>query len=123
MRFLPANLDTEVSIRGKDEVTQMAKYLKVFQTTAKVVKQTNRKLEAEVEERNFSRSQTTSNLRRANPSRKLAALGATQCWDHARDQSTLTAVNSHVRSAFSALVVGKQRPDRAEENLKKSRSC
>ncbi|EAS45268.1 hypothetical protein P3TCK_02806 [Photobacterium profundum 3TCK] len=43
------HLDTEVAIRGHDEVTQMAKYLTVFQTTAKVVKQTNRKLEAEVE--------------------------------------------------------------------------
>ncbi len=45
------HLDTEVAIRGNDEVTQMAKYLKVFQSTAKVVKQTNRRLEAEVVER------------------------------------------------------------------------
>ncbi|MCZ8489233.1 hypothetical protein O9992_25140 [Vibrio lentus] len=77
----------------------MAKYLKVFQTTAKVVKQTNRKLEAEVEERTLARPNYESNSRRANPSRKTGCIGATPVLITHEINQPLTAVNSHVRSA------------------------
>ncbi|MBO7910631.1 ATP-binding protein [Vibrio sp. G41H] len=111
------HLDTEVSIRGKDEVTQMAKYLKVFQTTAKVVKQTNRKLEAEVEERTLAEAKLRVTQDELIQAGKLAALGQLSVGITHEINQPLTAVNSHVRSA--QLWLGKNRPDRAQENLKK----
>ena len=93
------HLDTEVAIRGRDEVTQMAKYLRVFQTTAKVVKQTNRKLEAEVIERTIAEEKLRVTQDELIQAGKLAALGQLSVGITHEINQPLTAVNSHVRSA------------------------
>lgn len=111
------HLDTEVAIRGRDEVTQMAKYLKVFQTTAKVVKQTNRKLEAEVEERTLAEAKLRVTQDELVQAGKLAALGQLSVGITHEINQPLTAVNSHVRSA--QLWLDKDRPDKAALNLQK----
>ncbi|WP_227876318.1 sensor histidine kinase [Photobacterium frigidiphilum] len=111
------HLDTEVAIRGHDEVTQMAKYLTVFQTTAKVVKQTNRKLEAEVEERTLAEEKLRITQDELIQAGKLAALGQLSVGITHEINQPLTAVNSHVRSAQRWLE--KQRVDKALINLKK----
>ncbi|MEH6530853.1 MAG: ATP-binding protein [Photobacterium frigidiphilum] len=111
------HLDTEVAIRGHDEVTQMAKYLTVFQTTAKVVKQTNRKLEAEVEERTLAEEKLRITQDELIQAGKLAALGQLSVGITHEINQPLTAVNSHVRSAQRWLE--KQRIDKALINLQK----
>ncbi|MGF1754727.1 ATP-binding protein [Vibrio makurazakiensis] len=111
------HLDTEVTIRGRDEVTQMAKYLKVFQTTAKVVKQTNRKLEAEVEERTLAEAKLRVTQDELVQAGKLAALGQLSVGITHEINQPLTAVNSHVRSA--QLWLEKDRPEKAALNLQK----
>lgn len=85
------HLDTEVAIRGEDEVTQMAKYLKVFQLTAKVVKKTNQKLEAEVEERTLAEAKLRVTQDELVQAGKLAALGqlSVGITDYPRNQSTV----------------------------------
>lgn len=114
------HLDTEVSIRGHDEVTQMAKYLKVFQTTARVVKQTNRKLEAEVEERTLAEEKLRITQDELVQAGKLAALGQLSVGITHEINQPLTAVNSHVRSAQRWLEQG--RTDKALINLQKIES-
>lgn len=111
------HLDTEVAIRGRDEVTQMAKYLRVFQTTAKVVKQTNRKLEAEVIERTIAEEKLRVTQDELIQAGKLAALGQLSVGITHEINQPLTAVNSHVRSA--QLWLEKERPDKAANNLQK----
>jgi two-component system, NtrC family, C4-dicarboxylate transport sensor histidine kinase DctB len=111
------HLDTEVAIRGHDEVTQMAKYLTVFQTTAKVVKQTNRKLEAEVEERTLTEKKLRITQDELIQAGKLAALGQLSVGITHEINQPLTAVNSHIRSAQRWLE--KQRVDKALINLQK----
>lgn len=111
------HLDTEVAIRGRDEVTQMAKYLRVFQTTAKVVKQTNRKLEAEVIERTIAEEKLRVTQDELIQAGKLAALGQLSVGITHEINQPLTAVNSHVRSA--QLWLEKDRPDKALNNLQK----
>lgn len=111
------HLDTEVAIRGRDEVTQMAKYLRVFQTTAKVVKQTNRKLEAEVIERTIAEEKLRVTQDELIQAGKLAALGQLSVGITHEINQPLTAVNSHVRSA--QLWLEKERPDKAVNNLQK----
>ena len=111
------HLDTEVSIRGKDEVTQMAKYLKVFQMTAKAVKQTNRKLEAEVEERTIAEAKLRITQDELVQAGKLAALGQLSVGITHEINQPLTAVNSHVRSA--QLWLDKGREDKVVLNLQK----
>ena len=111
------HLDTEVAIRGRDEVTQMAKSLRVFQTTAKVVKQTNRKLEAEVIERTIAEEKLRVTQDELVQAGKLAALGQLSVGITHEINQPLTAVNSHVRSA--QLWLEKQRPDKALSNLQK----
>ncbi|MBL1415339.1 MAG: ATP-binding protein [Moritella sp.] len=114
------HLDTEVSIRGHDEVTQMAKYLKVFQTTARVVKQTNRKLEAEVEERTLAEEKLRITQDELVQAGKLAALGQLSVGITHEINQPLTAVNSHVRSAQRWLE--QERTDKALINLQKIES-
>lgn len=111
------HLDTEVAIRGRDEVTQMAKYLRVFQTTAKVVKQTNRKLEAEVIERTIAEEKLRVTQDELIQAGKLAALGQLSVGITHEINQPLTAVNSHVRSA--QLWLEKGRSDKAVNNLQK----
>jgi two-component system C4-dicarboxylate transport sensor histidine kinase DctB len=111
------HLDTEVAIRGNDEVTQMAKYLKVFQSTAKVVKQTNRRLEAEVVERTAAEEKLRITQNELIQAGKLAALGQLSVGITHEINQPLTAVNSHVRSAQRWLE--KERPDKAITNLQK----
>ena len=111
------HLDTEVSIRGHDEVTQMAKYLQVFQTTARVVKRTNRKLEAEVEERTLAEEKLRITQDELVQAGKLAALGQLSVGITHEINQPLTAVNSHVRSAQRWLEQG--RTDKALINLQK----
>ena len=85
--------------------------------TNKVVKQTNRKLEAEVEERTIAEATLRVAQDELIQAGKLAALGQLSVGITHEINQPLTAVNSHVRSA--QLWLGKQRPDRAEDNLKK----
>lgn len=111
------HLDTEVSVRGHDEVTQMAKYLKVFQTTARIVKQTNLKLEAEVEERTLAEEKLRITQDELVQAGKLAALGQLSVGITHEINQPLTAVNSHVRSAQRWLE--QARTDKALINLQK----
>ncbi|RKF17889.1 HAMP domain-containing protein [Alginatibacterium sediminis] len=111
------HLDTQVLIRGEDEVTQMAKYLKVFQSTAKVVKQTNMKLEAEVEERTLAESRLRITQNELVQAGKLAALGQLSVGFTHEINQPLTAVNSHIRSA--QLWLEKGRSDKAALNIQK----
>lgn len=110
-------LDTEVSISGHDEVTQMAKYLQVFQTTARIVKQTNAQLEAEVIERTQAEEKLRVTQDELVQAGKLAALGQLSVGITHEINQPLTAVNSHVRSA--QLWLQKQRSDKALINLAK----
>ncbi|MEZ8149331.1 sensor histidine kinase [Enterovibrio norvegicus] len=111
------HLDTEVAIRGEDEVTQMAKYLKVFQLTAKVVKKTNQKLEAEVEERTLAEAKLRVTQDELVQAGKLAALGQLSVGITHEINQPLTAVNSHIRSAQRWLE--QDRPDKVKNNLEK----
>ncbi len=111
------HLDTEVAIRGEDEVTQMAKYLKVFQLTAKVVKKTNQKLEAEVEERTLAEAKLRVTQDELVQAGKLAALGQLSVGITHEINQPLTAVNSHIRSAQRWLE--QDRPDKVQNNLEK----
>lgn len=110
-------LDTEVSISGHDEVTQMAKYLQVFQTTARIVKQTNAQLEAEVIERTQAEAKLRVTQDELIQAGKLAALGQLSVGITHEINQPLTAVNSHVRSA--QLWLQQQRSDKALINLAK----
>ena len=110
-------LDTEVSISGHDEVTQMAKYLQVFQTTARIVKQTNAQLEAEVLERTQAEAKLRITQDELVQAGKLAALGQLSVGITHEINQPLTAVNSHVRSA--QLWLQQQRTDKALINLTK----
>ncbi len=111
------HLDTKIAVKGNDEVTQMAKSLQVFQATAKVVKQTNQKLEAEVEERRLAEERLRVTQDELVQAGKLAALGQLSVGITHEINQPLTAVNSHVRSAQKWLE--QQRADKAVINLQK----
>lgn len=95
----------------------MAKSLQVFQATAKVVKQTNQKLEAEVEERRLAEERLRVTQDELVQAGKLAALGQLSVGITHEINQPLTAVNSHVRSAQKWLK--QQRADKAVINLQK----
>lgn len=111
------HLDTKIAVKGNDEVTQMAKSLQVFQATAKVVKRTNQKLEAEVEERRLAEERLRVTQDELVQAGKLAALGQLSVGITHEINQPLTAVNSHVRSAQRWLE--QQRADKAVINLQK----
>ncbi|KKD58898.1 ATPase [Grimontia sp. AD028] len=110
-------LDTEIALRGQDEITQMAKSLKVFQATAKVVKRTNKKLEAEVEERRLAEERLRVTQNELVQAGKLAALGQLSVGITHEINQPLTAISSHTRSAQKWLE--QERTDKALQNLLK----
>ncbi|EOD80964.1 Sensor protein torS [Grimontia indica] len=111
------HLDTEIALRGQDEITQMAKSLKVFQATAKVVKRTNKKLEAEVEERRLAEERLRVTQNELVQAGKLAALGQLSVGITHEINQPLTAISSHTRSAQKWLE--QERTDKALQNLLK----
>ncbi|KJY81987.1 ATPase [Vibrio galatheae] len=111
------HLDTPIALKGHDEITQMMKSLQVFQATAKVVKKTNQKLEAEVEERRLAEEKLRVTQDELVQAGKLAALGQLSVGITHEINQPLTAINSHTRSAQKWLE--QQRPDKALQNLHK----
>ncbi len=111
------HLDTEIELKGQDEITQMAKSLQVFQATAKVVKKTNHKLEAEVEERRLAEEKLRVTQDELVQAGKLAALGQLSVGITHEINQPLTAISSHTRSAKKWLE--QQRSDKATQNLQK----
>lgn len=111
------HLDTKIELKGQDEVTQMAKSLQVFQATAKVVKKTNQKLEAEVEERRLAEEKLRVTQDELVQAGKLAALGQLSVGITHEINQPLTAISSHARSAQKWLEQG--RSDKATQNLQK----
>jgi two-component system C4-dicarboxylate transport sensor histidine kinase DctB len=111
------HLDTRIELKGHDEITQMAKSLQVFQATAKVVKQTNQNLEAEVEERRVAEEKLRVTQDELVQAGKLAALGQLSVGITHEINQPLTAISSHTRSAQKWLE--QQRDDKATQNLKK----
>ncbi|TFH90450.1 ATP-binding protein [Vibrio ouci] len=111
------HLDTQIELKGHDEVTQMAKSLQVFQATAKVVKKTNQKLEAEVEERRMAEERLRVTQDELVQAGKLAALGQLSVGITHEINQPLTAISSHTRSAQKWLE--QDRADKAMQNLNK----
>ncbi|WP_240800882.1 ATP-binding protein [Vibrio sp. Hep-1b-8] len=111
------HLDTKIELKGHDEITQMAKSLQVFQATAKVVKKTNQKLEAEVEERRVAEEKLRVTQDELIQAGKLAALGQLSVGITHEINQPLTAISSHTRSAQKWLE--QQRSDKATHNLQK----
>lgn len=111
------HLDTKIELKGQDEVTQMAKSLQVFQATAKVVKRTNQKLEAEVEERRLAEEKLRVTQDELVQAGKLAALGQLSVGITHEINQPLTAISSHARSAQKWLE--QDRVDKATQNLQK----
>lgn len=109
------HLDTKIELKGRDEVTQMAKSLQVFQATAKVVKKTNQKLEAEVEERRLAEKKLRVTQDELIQAGKLAALGQLSVGITHEINQPLTAISSHTRSAQKWLEQG--RMDKTTQNL------
>ncbi len=110
-------LETNIEPKGQDEITQMAKSLQVFQATAKVVKKTNQKLEAEVEERRVAEEKLRVTQDELIQAGKLAALGQLSVGITHEINQPLTAISSHTRSAQKWLE--QDRVDKADLNLKK----
>ncbi|MGF1695488.1 ATP-binding protein [Vibrio lamellibrachiae] len=96
-------LDTEVELKGRDEMTEMAKDVRFFQQTAQELEQTNHQLLS-----------TQNELVQAG---KLAALGELSVGITHEINQPLTAVNSHLHSA--SLWLDKGQPERAKTNLTK----
>ncbi|UPQ90311.1 sensor histidine kinase [Vibrio sinaloensis] len=111
------HLDTHIELKGHDEITQMAKSLQVFQATAQVVKRTNQRLEAEVEERRVAEEKLRVTQDELVQAGKLAALGQLSVGITHEINQPLTAISSHARSAQKWL--DQQRPEKAVHNLKK----
>ncbi len=111
------HLDTRIELKGHDEITQMAKSLQVFQATAQVVKKTNQRLEAEVEERRAAEEKLRVTQDELIQAGKLAALGQLSVGITHEINQPLTAISSHARSARKWLE--QHRPDKATHNLQK----
>ncbi len=111
------SLDTQVTIRGRDEVTEMAKDLKIFQQTAKEVEQTNLRLGAEVTERRAAEAQLRATQHELVQAGKLAALGQLSVGITHEINQPLTAVHSHVHSA--RLWLEKNELEKVKNNLNK----
>ncbi len=97
------NLNTSISIKGRDEITEMAKDVDFFQQTAVTVERTNQQLIA-----------TQNELIQAG---KLAALGELSVGITHEISQPLTAINSHLRSA--SIWIQKENMDKAQTNLDK----
>lgn len=97
------NLNTPINLKGRDEITEMAKDVDFFQQTAVNVERTNQQLVA-----------TQNELVQAG---KLAALGELSVGITHEISQPLTAINSHRRSASLWLQKGKI--DKALINLQK----
>ncbi|WP_443088900.1 ATP-binding protein [Vibrio sp. M260118] len=111
------HLHTNIVVKGQDEITQMAKSLQVFQATAKAVKKTNLKLEAEVVERRLAEERLRVTQDELVQAGKLAALGQLSVGITHEINQPLTAISSHTRSAQKWLEQG--RLDKATDNLHK----
>ncbi len=111
------HLHTNIVVKGQDEITQMAKSLQVFQATAKAVKKTNLKLEAEVVERRLAEERLRVTQDELVQAGKLAALGQLSVGITHEINQPLTAISSHTRSAKKWLE--QDRLDKATDNLNK----
>ncbi|MEH6578398.1 MAG: ATP-binding protein [Amphritea sp.] len=112
-----AQLDTQISIRGNDEVSSMARDLKHFQNTAIEVERTNQQLSAEVDERIAAEAQLKSAQNELVQAGKLAALGQLSVGITHEINQPLTAIASHLHTAGRRLE--KQQPQQARLSLAK----
>jgi two-component system C4-dicarboxylate transport sensor histidine kinase DctB len=94
-----AQLDTQIHIRGNDEVSSMARDLKHFQNTAIEVKLTNQQLSAEIKERIAAEAQLKSTQNELVQAGKLAALGQLSVGITHEINQPLTAISSHLHTA------------------------
>lgn len=94
-----AKLDTKIRIIGNDEVSSMARDLTHFQKTAIAVEQTNRRLEAEIQERILAEQQLKSTQNELIQAAKLAALGQLSVGITHEISQPLTAIASHLHIA------------------------
>lgn len=94
-----AQLDTQIHIRGNDEVSSMARDLKHFQNTAIEVKRTNLQLSAEISERIAAEVQLKTAQNELVQAGKLAALGQLSVGITHEINQPLTAIASHLHTA------------------------
>ena len=112
-----AKLDTQIHIRGNDEVSSMARDLQHFQNTAIEVKHTNQQLSAEIKERIGAEALLKSTQNELVQAGKLAALGQLSVGITHEINQPLTAIASHLHTAGRRL--DKQQTDQAVMSLKK----
>lgn len=94
-----SQLETEVQIIGRDEISSMARDLKFFQDTAIKVERTNQQLAAEVEERIAAEKQLKTTQSELVQAGKLAALGQLSVGITHEINQPLTAISSHIHTA------------------------
>lgn len=114
-----AQLDTQIHIRGNDEVSSMARDLKHFQNTAIEVKRTNQQLSAEINERIAAEAQLKSAQNELVQAGKLAALGQLSVGITHEINQPLTAIASHLHTAGRRLE--KEQTEKAVLSLGKIR--
>ena len=114
-----AQLDTQIHIRGNDEVSSMARDLKHFQNTAIEVKRTNQQLSAEIKERIAAEAQLKLAQNELVQAGKLAALGQLSVGITHEINQPLTAISSHLHTVGRRLE--KQQTEQAVVSLGKIR--
>lgn len=114
-----SKLDTQILIKGNDEVSGMARDLQYFQKTAIEVEKTNQKLAAEIEERLAAEVQLKSTQNELVQAGKLAALGQLSVGITHEINQPLTAIASYLHTAGRHL--DKAQPDKARLNIEKMR--
>jgi two-component system C4-dicarboxylate transport sensor histidine kinase DctB len=112
-----SKLDTQIIIKGNDEVSGMARDLQYFQKTAIEVERTNQKLAAEIEERVAAEGQLKSTQNELVQAGKLAALGQLSVGITHEINQPLTAIASYLHTAGRHL--DKAQPDKARLNIQK----
>jgi len=113
------HLNTEVSIRGRDEVAAMGRDLQHFQQTAREVALAQQQLQDEIQERLAAEQQLRKTQQDLIQAGKLAALGQLSVAITHEINQPLTAISSHLHSAGRWLE--KERPDRVQNSLSKIR--
>ena len=112
-----SKLDTQIIIKGNDELSGMARDLQYFQKTAIEVERTNQKLAAEIEERVAAEGQLKSTQNELVQAGKLAALGQLSVGITHEINQPLTAIASYLHTAGRHL--DKDQPDKARINIQK----
>jgi len=101
-----AQLNTQINIRGNDEVSSMAKDLKHFQNTAIKEKRANQQLSDEIKERIATELQLKLAQTELVQAGKLAALGQLSVGITHEINQPLTAIGSHLHTVGRRLEKG-----------------